>query len=110
LPESIDFALEAGLKFWPIYMKSIPCSSPQYVKIFDKFLITVARLEAIYHDSSLNRRHMENVSIMRHKHLTKIGVKYRTLTPMFYGEHIIGLIKKNIIFNIKNPKAKSTII
>ena len=33
-PKAIDFAPEAGLKFWPIYMKSIPCSNPQYIRIF----------------------------------------------------------------------------
>jgi len=33
---AIDFALEAGLKFWPIYMKSIPCSVSQSITTFDK--------------------------------------------------------------------------
>ncbi len=50
----IDFILEAGLKFWPIYMKSILCSSPQTIKLFNIRL----KIDAIYHDSSLNRKRM----------------------------------------------------
>lgn len=34
--KAIDFAFEAGLKFWPVYMKSMLCSTSQFIKIFDK--------------------------------------------------------------------------
>jgi len=33
--KAIDFVPEAYLKFWSIYMKSIPCSSLQQSQIFD---------------------------------------------------------------------------
>ncbi|BBL64894.1 hypothetical protein DSECCO2_503830 [anaerobic digester metagenome] len=58
-PKAIDFAPEACLKFWPIYMKSIPF--PAYNRIKD--LTTVMKVEAIYHDSSLNRRRMNRLYI-----------------------------------------------
>jgi len=51
---AIDFVLEACLKFWPLYMKSI--SVPVYNTM--EFLITAVEIEAICHDSSLNRRRM----------------------------------------------------
>ena len=34
--KAIDFALEASLKFWPVYIKSILCSISQVIKICDK--------------------------------------------------------------------------
>jgi hypothetical protein len=33
--KAIDFAPEACLKFWRFYKKSIHCSNPQHIKIFD---------------------------------------------------------------------------
>ncbi len=49
--KAIDFALESGLKFWPVYMKSMLCSTSQFIKIFNKCY----RNGENYHDSSLKR-------------------------------------------------------
>ena len=50
----IDFALEASLKCWPIYMKSIPV--PAHII---KYLTNIVEIDVICHDSSLNRRRMK---------------------------------------------------
>jgi len=52
--KATGFALETDLKFWPLYMKSRPCSSLQFIKIFYKYW----DIAAICHDSSLKRRRM----------------------------------------------------
>lgn len=54
-PKAIDFAPEAYFKFGTICMESIPF--PVFNRI--KHLIIILEVEAIYHDSSLNRRRMD---------------------------------------------------